>query len=525
MIELKKQIMAFLHGKEISHKVYDQNHLEFVVKKQNLPSHCKALVDEGGRFVTMVGTDEREIDNYFGLYYVFAFDKWGCFVTLKTKIDDDDTTFPSVTPTLSACDWYEREVNDLLGLKPIEHPNLHSLILHDDWPENEFPLKKDYPVEKMQKAEESQQWFSTEYKGEGITKVPVGPIHAGIIEPGHFQFGVAGDVILHLDAQLFFKHRGLEKKSEGMSFEKGLFLAERICASCSLSHATAYAQALERMANVTIPTRAQYLRTIYLEMERLYNHIGDVGDICSGAGFHLGTSHGARLKEELQQLNEQITGHRFLRGIITLGGVRRDLAEHEFALIQSTIARVRRDFRELINILLEHEITLDRMATTGHLTKDIADRLEVVGPAGRASGRKIDIRKSHPYLVYDQVEFTRPFYTQGDVLARVHVRIDEVFESCSIIRQIIEKMERGPVQTEMKEISPYSIGIGWNESPLGENIHWLMIGPDQTIYRYRVRSAAYSNWPAVPTSVKGNIVPDFPIINKSFELCYACCDR
>src|SRR5690625_767458 len=452
MDELKARLTSVFQDKIITLKMVSENHLAFEVSTQHLPSLCKQLVDEDCRFITMVGTDERELHDTFGLYYVFASDRSKSFVTLRAAVEAEDPTYQSVTAELSVCDWYEREVHDLLGLKPIGHPNLIPLLLHKDWPKGNYPLRKEYPVDQMQDPEESQDWFPTEYEGEGITKVPVGPIHAGIIEPGHFQFGVAGDAILHLDAQLFFKHRGIEKKSEGMSLEKGLYLAERICGACALSHATAYAQAVENMADVTIPKRAQYLRTIFLEMERLYNHIGDVGDICSGAGFHLGTSHGARLKEELQQLNEQITGHRFLRGVIALGGLRRDIADHEFELIQSTLARVRRDFRELVNILLEHEITLDRMATTGYLQKETADRLEVVGPAGRASGRQIDIRKSHPYLVYDQVEFEVPSYTQGDVLARVHVRIDEIFESFSIIQQVIEKMERGPIQTEMKEI-------------------------------------------------------------------------
>lgn len=501
------------------------NHFQLTISKIDLPSLCKRLKDLGSRFVTMVGTDERENNKDFGLYYVFAFDDLAGFVTLYATVKEEDPVFPSVTPKLPVCNWYEREVQDLLGLEPVEHPSSMSLILHGDWPTGQFPLRKDYQVDLMQKREETQEWFSTVYEGEGITKVPVGPIHAGIIEPGHFQFGVAGDAILHLDAQLFFKHRGMEKKSEGMSLEKGVFLAERICGACALSHATAYAHAVESIAGVTIPIRAQYLRMLFLELERLSNHVGDIGDICSGAAFHFGSSHGARLKEELQQLNDQMTGHRFLRGIIALGGVRLDLTRDELELLESTITKIRHDFWEYVNILLDHEITLERMTTTGHLTKDIAESLEVVGPAGRASGRVIDMRKSHPYLQYDQMEFTLPTYEQGDVLARVHTRIDEVFDSFTMVKRLINKMEDGPIRTKMKKVPAFSSGLGWNESALGENIHWLMTGPDETIYRYRVRSAPYNNWPAVPTTVKGNIVPDFPIINKSFELCYACCDR
>src|SRR5690625_3286071 len=270
MNELQTHLTSIFQNKIISINSEQNNHLECTVSKQDLATMCRQLKEEGARFVTMVGTDEREIHGYFGLYYVFAFDEQQAFVTLHATVEEEDPTYPSVTPELAVCGWYEREVNDLLGLKPVGHPNDMPLILHDDWPEGNYPLRKDYPVDQMQQPERSQEWFPTVYEGEGITKVPVGPIHAGIIEPGHFLFGGAGDAILHLDAQLFFKHRGLEKKSEDVSLEKGLFLAERICGACTLAHATAYSQAVENIAQVTVPERAQYLRMIYLELERLH---------------------------------------------------------------------------------------------------------------------------------------------------------------------------------------------------------------------------------------------------------------
>lgn len=497
----------------------------YTVDKHKLGEVISILKENDARFITMVGTDERANENYFGLYYVFAFDQTAELVTIHIDIEEEDSSFPSVTNLLPNCNWYEREVHDLLGLIPEGHPQLAALILHDDWPEGAYPLRKDYSLEQMQRREESQNWFQTEYIGEGITEIPVGPIHAGIIEPGHFSFGVAGDAILHLDAQLFFKHRGLEKRSEGMTLQEGVLLAERICGMCAVSHAVAYSMAIEKMSDTKVPLRAQQLRMIYLELERLYNHIGDIGDICSGAGFHIGTSHGARLKECLHQLNEQLVGNRFLRGTICLGGVSVDLAAHELDYLRNRLMEIRWDFRDVINIILDHEITTERMKTTGILPKRIAESLEVVGPAGRASGREIDVRKSHPYLQYKQFDFSVPTYKNGDVLARFQVRIDEVFTSFELILQLIEFLEEGDIATEIGFIKPFSFAVGMTESALGENVHWLMVNDAQTIERYRIRSAAYHNWQAVPASVKGNIVPDFPIINKSFELCYACCDR
>src|SRR5699024_2260669 len=216
---------------------------------------------------------------------------------------------------------------------------------------------------------------------------------------------------------------------------------------------------------------------------------------------------------------------RFLRGAVTVGGIRRDPLSREINYLASGLRKIRRDFHEIINIILDHEITVERMTTTGILTSETTEELEVVGPAARASGRNIDVRKSHPYLLYDEFNFTVPSFEQGDVLARVQVRIEEIFESFSLISQLIDALENGPIKTEVDTIKPFSVGIGITESALGENVHWIMVNEQGTIERYRIRSAAYNNWQAVPTTVKGNIVPDFPIINKSFELCYSCCDR
>jgi Ni,Fe-hydrogenase III large subunit/Ni,Fe-hydrogenase III component G len=495
------------------------------IEKAKLPEVCQYLHDEkNGRLYTMVGSDEREVNGHFALYYVFSFDSIRHLVTVKTLIDPLDPTFPSVTLAMPAANWYEREVKDLLGLRPQGHPDPRPLVLHGDWPEDYHPLLKDYPLDQHAPRVESREVFMP-YDSEDVTQVPVGPIHAGIIEPGHFRFGTVGDTILHLDARLFFTHRGLEKASEGMPLTKALLLAERICGVCALSHGVSFAQAVERAGNVKIPPRAQYLRTLFLELERLYNHIGDVGNIGAGFGFQVGVSQGSRLKEEMQQLNERISGHRFLRGAVSLGGMRIDITEQDCEEIKQKLHSVKKDFSEVANLLLNHDIAINRMTKTGILRLEHANDLEVVGVAARASGRAIDIRKGQPYAAYDHVQFQVPVYQEGDVLARIRIRIEEIFQSISIIDQVLTHLPKGEIRVEIPKLTPYSSALGWVESPRGETVHWLMIGPNNTVYRYRVRSATYSNWPAVPLTMEGNIVPDFPLINKSFELCYACCDR
>lgn len=496
-----------------------------LIEKINLPEVCQFLREEkNGRLFTMVGSDEREINGSFALYYVFSFDQFRYFITIKTLIDPLDMTFPSVTLVLPAANWYEREVKDLFGLRPQGHPDPRPLALHGDWPEDLYPLHKDFPVGEHAPRVQSREAFMP-YDSEDVTEVPVGPIHAGIIEPGHFRFGTVGDTILHLDARLFFTHRGLEKVSEGMPLAKALFLAERICGVCALSHGVAFAQAVESAGDVKIPPRASFLRTLFLELERLYNHIGDVGNICAGFGFQVGVSQGARLKEELQQLNERITGHRYLRGVVSLGGMRIDVTEQDLNEIETKLQFIKKDFKEVVNLLLNHDIAINRMSKTGILRLEHAENLEVVGVGARASGRQIDIRKGQPYAAYDHLQFQVPVYQEGDVLARIRIRIAEALESFLIIEQVIKQLPDGDILTSMPKLTPYRTGLGWVESPRGETAHWLMIGPNQTVYRYRIRSATYSNWPAVPLTMEGNIVPDFPLINKSFELCYACCDR
>ncbi|MHB9094099.1 MAG: hydrogenase large subunit, partial [Eubacteriales bacterium] len=351
------------------------------------------------------------------------------------------------------------------------------------------------------------------------------PIHAGIIEPGHFRFSAVGENIINLEARLFYTHRGMEKLSEGKTPDDGLLIAERICGACSLSHSTAFCQAVEKLAWTKVPERANFIRTIGLEMERLYNHIGDIGNICAGVGFAFGTMHGARLKEKIMGLNENIFGSRFLRGINKPGGVRRDINEKGRLAILNTLQDVEKDFKDLIDIVLSTDSFLDRVENTGKLQLQTAVDLHAVGPAARAAGINRDVRRDHPYAAYGKVIFGVPVYERGDVFARIKIRIDETLESIDIVRQALELMPKGEIIGPLAKMSPNSYAVGITESPRGENVHFVMSGTEKTLFRHMVRSASYCNWPVVPTTVPGNIVPDFPVINKSFELCYSCLDR
>jgi Ni,Fe-hydrogenase III large subunit len=430
-----------------------------------------------------------------------------------------------VTTHLPAAHWYEREVQDLLGLIPDGHPDPRRLILHDDWPAGVYPLRKDFdPAVVVPRVDGPPHRFH-HLHGEGIVEIPVGPIHAGVIEPGHFRFAAVGEVVLHLEAQLFYSHRGLEKLAEGKDFATVLQLAERTCGACAFSHAASYCQAVEAIAASTIPARATALRTLFLELERLYNHIGDLGNLCAGVGFAVGASQGTRLKELLQRLNARLTGHRFLRGVCRPGGVWRDLDCEQIRDATDTLTGVEAEFQRFVALLERTSSFQERLAGTGIVPTPAARDLGAVGVAARASGIPCDARWDQPRVGYAEHRLPVAVRTAGDVQARAEVRIEEVRGSLSLARALLADLPSGPLATPIASLPPYRVGIGVTESPRGANVHWLRTGPAGRIDRYRIRSASYCNWPIVALAVPGNMVPDFPLINKSFELCYACLDR
>ena len=469
--------------------------------------------------------DERDITGNFAIYYIFMGN--GQFKGLKVIVEGQgDLQFPSLTSVFQNAAWYEREIHDLFGLVPLGHPDLRRLVLHENWPLGLYPLRKDFNVD-QEILEANVPCPMASVQGEGVFEVPVGPIHAGIIEPGHFRFSQSGEQIINLDAKLFFTHRGIEKGMEGLPLELALYQVERICGACSVSHAISYSQAIETMAKVQITPQAESIRGVVAELERLYNHIGDIGNLCAGLGFAVGISHGAWLKELLMRLNERVTGNRFLRGMVVPGGVTMAITPEISQEIQQALTETVEKFTEMMELLYDNSAFLDRVDHTGVLSHRAALDLGVVGVAARSSGVNMDMRRDYPYSVYKNLDFVVPVHTSGDVAARLWTRADEVKQSLSMIQQILTAMpgETRELVVKIPPIAPYSTALGWSESARGGNLHWLMVGKDNRIYRCFVRSASYPNWPAVTVAAPGNIIPDFPLINKSFELCYACLDR
>jgi Ni,Fe-hydrogenase III large subunit/Ni,Fe-hydrogenase III component G len=476
------------------------------------------------RLVNLFADDARQTESAFHLYYVFALDAAHGFIVLRVAVPPDQPEFTSLTNAIHAVNWQEREVQDMFGLKLLGHPNPRRCALHDNWPEV-YPLRKDFDLHSTLPPFEGERHKFRTVEGEGVFQVPVGPVHAGIIEPGHFLFSVAGEPVLYLQLRMFYVHKGIEKLFENLPLMPCVRLAESISGDSSFAHATAFCHAVERVAGVEAPPRARAVRTICLELERLYNHIADIGAICTDVAFVTAHMHAMRLKELVLRVNEQLTGNRLLRGMACLGGVRFDFDAEQITALKKLVLTLKPEFDSLVELIRESSGTRDRLETTGVLTPEVARDLGVVGVVGRASGFDHDLRRDFPHAFYDQVQFTVPVFTEGDVQRRLVVRREEIYQSFGIIQQALEKLPSGPLRAEVGELQPDRVALGYVEGWRGEIFHWIRTAPGNRLARCKVKDPSLQNWPALTEAILGNIVPDFPVVNKSFNLSYSGTDR
>ncbi len=426
---------------------------------------------------------------------------------------------PSATSVTPAAAWYERELRDQFGIEIDGHPDPRPLLFHQNWPDGVHPLVQDV---------RDVPWASRNYEflkvnGVGVCEVPVGPVHAGIIEPGHFRFSVVGDSVLHLELRHFYTHKGTEKLFQGVPVGNGCLLAESISGDNCFAHAVAYSQAIENACDAPAPRRAQAIRLVGQEIERMVAHIADVGALCGDVGFTVPAAYTGRLKEALLQESTKVVGTRFWRAISVPGGVTRDLSAEHARSLRKTIASVALDFADLAEDILDTPSVQNRFETTGILKSSVARDLAVVGPAARASGIEIDVRSDHPYGAYRNLTFTPVTYHYGDVLSRARVRIDETAASAKVLEDVIEDLPSGDTISNVDTPGERS-GFSAVESPRGELLYWVET-MNGRITRCHVKSPSFQNWPALPCAMPGNIIADFPLINKSFNLSYSGCDR
>jgi Ni,Fe-hydrogenase III large subunit len=412
-----------------------------------------------------------------------------------------DGTLPTIVDLVPAAGWDEREAADLYGLRFAGHEPHRALARHPD---------------------ELDGW-TTDVRGDGVHQVAVGPIHAGVIESGHFRFHVVGERILLVDPRLFYKHRGLERAAEGGTVERALAHAGRACGACAVSNSVACATAAEQALGLWPSGDTRRARTLLLELERVYNHLNDIGAVCAGVGFAPGAMSFAALKERALRLNAGLAGHRFLFGSVGVGGSDLYLSDPGASTLRAALAELETDFERSWRELRFSASLQARLDGVGVLEEADAVRLGAVGPTARASGVAVDARSAGQRLHYPTAISPRvPAAATGDVAARLEVRALELRDSFALLGDLLRHPVR-PGDSEQRAAGG-GVGIARVESPRGETTCTLELH-DATVGRLHLRTGSYANWPALAHATVGNILPDFPLINKSFELCYACVDR
>jgi Ni,Fe-hydrogenase III large subunit/Ni,Fe-hydrogenase III component G len=470
----------------------------------------------------ITATDERKERGCFRIWYIFGKPKENAFTLPYIRLTDT-VEFPSITPKIHHAWNHERKIRSFFGLIPVGHPDPRPLLLHENWPADTFPLRKDFDWNMRPPIAQGSYSFQ-KIAGEGIYEIPVGPVHAGIIEPGHFRFSVLGEEIMLLEPRLGFTHKGSEKLFERLPIDEKIRLSEKISGDSSFSHSLAFCQALERLAALSVPRRALFLRVIFAELERLSNHFRDIGALMLDTGFNFGGSHGARLREMIMRMHERLTGSRFLRGVNGLGGVTRDIDGGEALRIAKELEDIEEDFSEIFDAAEGSASLLNRMKSTGTVPLTVAQDHEVVGVTARAVGLMRDARMDFPYAAYGELSLGGiSIELDGDVYARFLVRVKEVSSSISIIRQALQALPDGPIRALGSEVrfaaSAFAVGIveGWR----GEIVYFVTTDAQGAISRVAPRDPSFANWSVLEYAGLKNIVPDFPLINKSFGLSYS----
>lgn len=477
------------------------------------------------RLAHLFGSDDRSVSQTYGVHAVIAVPFSHEWIVLSLAIPEDKPRYPSLTRELMSSYWSERYMHDMFGIVPEGHPDLRRLVLHENFPEGTHPLRKDFAVDtKLETAHVPYPMHKVE--GEGVFEIPVGPIHAGIIEPGHFRFNVVGERIITLEGKLFFTHKGVEKLIEGKTPEEALPFIERISGDMAAAHTLAYTEAVERISNVSAPHYAQIVRMLLTELERVSMHIHDLANIGGmGTGFALLSSQGFRIKEQLIAVGEKVFGNRFWRGMIIPGGVTRSLSDEDVSTLAHEARVVVMEMLALTETALASEGFRDRVETTGILKHQTAVDYGALGIPARASGVSVDVRCDHPYALYGTLPVAISVRTEGDVFARFSVRIAELRESLRLIEALARMHKESKDRTTSVSLPKNATGIalGAVESWRGEVLNMLSL-KNGMIERCAPRDPSFMNWPLFGELAPGNIVPDFPLCNKSFDLSYSGTD-
>jgi Ni,Fe-hydrogenase III large subunit/Ni,Fe-hydrogenase III component G len=480
-----------------------------------LSEQAAALFEDGFRLGLVAAHDDGPTLRVVYLFLAASPDRR---IELQVTLPASDPLLPSLAALSFPASRFEREMHDLFGIKPVNHPLDRRLVRHAHWPSGWYPMRRDAGAPPPFTDSEAYPFLAV--VGDGVYEIPVGPVHAGIIEPGHFRFSVVGESILKLKARLWFTHRGVEKLFEGLDATGAIHLAERISGDTSAGHALAHTLAVEDALNITMPEPAHRLRALVLELERLYNHAADVGALANDVGFSLANAHALRIREELLRINSATTGHRLLRGAIRPGAV-----ELLSLPDPGQLARLAEDLAEIARLTLDNTIIRDRFTGTAVLTNEQAHDLGCLGYVARASGLATDARIDHPACGLPVTALSK---TSGDVLARFTLRAGEFAASTQLATHLINTADKSsfrgtPTQDSSADEPHVGIrsGVGIVEGWRGTIVHRVEVDAGDRLTRVKIVDPSWFNWPAIPVALADTIVPDFPLTNKSFNLSYA----
>ena len=447
----------------------------------------------------------------------------GVYLILRCRLAADNPALPSQALQYWAADRPERNVQDMFGIRFSDHPDPRRWTRHQAWEESAYPLRHGFGVDQLpaEHTAPDRQYPFLKAQGASVYEIPVGPIHAGIIEPGHFRFLAIGETVLHLEERLGYVHKGIEKIAEGRNPESLARLAARVSGDTTVSHTWAACLAMERAAGVEPPPRANWLRGILAERERIINHLWDLGALCNDVGFAFGFYQFGRLREVWLRENQNLFGHRLLMDRIVPGGVAVDITAEGSKRIRKAIPALLAELDELITILDENSSLEDRFQAAGLLSVELATALGALGFVGRASGQSFDVRKHSPYGPYQHLQVKVPVEIQGDIASRLWIRYKELRISLHLLEAMLTALPEGALLADWRIPAAGAEGFAAVEGWRGEILCYVRFGADNTISRYWPRDPSVVNWPALEKLVLGNIVPDFPVCNKSLNGSYS----
>jgi len=485
------------------------------VTRQEWRQSAEDVAADNGRLLSLWASRDGNGENI--VRAAFVADAGVLLLSLPLTAAEAD--YPGIEHWFPAANRMQRAVADLSGV-PTTDPDVRPWLRHAAWPESFHPLvDPDTPPSHAIPVVDHYAFVTVE--GDGVHEIPVGPVHAGIIEPGHFRFSVVGEKVLRLEEHLGYVHKGIERRFAELPLLSGHRLAARVSGDSAVAYSWAYCQALEGMVAARLPARASWLRALALELERLANHLGDLGAIGNDAGFAFGLAQFARLKEDLLRATEQALGQRYLMDFIVPGGTRVDVSSTNALSLIESIESIVAEVEILRTIYDEHAGLRDRFVGAGAVPPVLAARLGLTGLAGRASGQAFDLRCDLPSDPYGDLAPRKIVRAEGDVAARVAVRFDEVAESTRLMQRILRQLPTGLHHVGLPIPTEGALGIGMIEGWRGPVFLALEAGGSGMIRRCHPHDPSWQNWPVIEHAIIDNIVPDFPLINKSFNLSYS----